>query len=144
MEHIVEQWRAKALEYFPDLRALIEEQTGPMDFWIELSYRLGRVYDQQPLDDAFIARVYAYAAWCFKQTSTGDVKSDPSSAVAVAFIEDIPLNKQVADDMHRWVSSETFDDCEALFRYCLSDKAYEKFATDFRRKKKEFSGTSLL
>ncbi len=140
----MEAWRDKACEYFPELRDLIKEQTVPMDLWIELYYKLVRAYDKQPLDEQWIGRLYEYAAWCLAQPDTGDAKTDPSSAAAFAFIEDLPRDQRIADDMYRWVSLETFDACEPLLRHSLSDESYKKLAANFRRKKKEFSGSPRL
>ena len=140
----MQDWRAKALEYFPDLRELIEQESGPMGLWIELYHTLLISYEKKPIDDERIGRIYDYAAWCFDQPETGSVETDPSSAVAVSFVEDIPLNQSISDDLHRWMSVESFDGFENLFRYHLSDEQYQKFATDFREKKRQFKGPSRL
>jgi len=39
---------------------------------------------------------------------------------------------------------ETFEGCENLLRYHLSDDEYQKFRDDFVRKKKDYSGPSRL
>jgi hypothetical protein len=115
-----------------------------MGLWIELYHVLLTAYDQQPIDEERIGKVYEYASWCFEQPDTGNVATDLSSAVAVSFIEDIPLNQRISDDLHRWVSAESFDGFENLFRYHLSNEEYQKFAADFHRKKKGFGGPSRL
>jgi hypothetical protein len=140
----MEDWRTKALECFPELHGLIEEQTAPMGLWIELYIKLVSAYDQQPIDEERIGKIYDYASWCFKQPGTADPKTDPSSAVAVGFIEDIPMDHRISDDLHRWMSAETFDGCENLFRYTLSDSEFERFAANFHSKKRNFNGPSRL
>lgn len=75
---------------------------------------------------------------------TDDAGTDLSSAVAVGFIENIPLDKLVSDDLSRWLSMETFADSESLFRYTLSDEDYRKFADEFIRKKKQYSCPSCV
>ena len=140
----LDEWRARALEYLPEFRSLIEEQTGPTDLWIELSHQLVKEYDRQPIDEERIGRVYDYAAWCAVEPDTGDPERDPSRAVAVGFLEDLPLNRRVADDLHRWISAEAFAGCEALFRCALSEQEYQRFAANFRRKRKQFSGPARL
>jgi len=129
---------------FPDLRELIEQESSPMSLWIELYHVLVIAYDQQPINDERIGKVYDYAAWCLKQPQTGNKETDAPSGAAVSFIEDIPLNQRISDDLYRWVSAETFDGCENLFRYLLSDEEYQGFAAEFHRKKKEFGGASPL
>jgi hypothetical protein len=140
----LEDWRAKALELFPDLADLIAEETAAMGLWIELYVMFVRTYDEVPLDEDFVGKVYEYAAWCFAQPSTGSAATDPSSAAAVGFIEDIPTNKRISEDLHRWMSVESFDGFENLFRYMLSDEEYEKFAAGFRERKKNFNGPTRL
>jgi hypothetical protein len=143
-EDHLEDWRAKALEIFPDLQDLVEEESGPIDLWIELHYRLVRAYDQQPINEDLIGRIYDYAAWCLAQPSTDVAETDPSSAAAVGLIENLPCDQNISNDLYRWMSTETFDGCEALFRYMISDDEYQLFAADFRRRKKGYDGPSRL
>ena len=141
----MENWRAKALERFPELQDLIEEQSGIITLWVELYNALEAAYDERPINEELIGKVYDYAAWCVNQPQDqGAGVEDPSSAAAVGLIESIPLNKHISDDLHRWLSVETFKGCEALFRYHLSDDEYRKFSDDFMSKKKQFSGPSRL
>lgn len=141
----MENWRAKALEDFPELQDRIEEQTGIVALWIELYKSLEAAYEEQPVNDKLIGKVYDYTAWCIEQPQDqGADIEDPSSAAAVGLIENIPLNKHVSDDLYRWLSVETFEGCETLFRYHLSEDEYRKFSDEFMRKKKEFAGPSRL
>ena len=144
----MENWQTKALEYFPELRETIEDQLGRgigiMGLWIELHTSLLAAYDAEPVDDEQIGRIYRYAAWCFSQPQIGTADTDPSSAAAVGLIEDLPLTQRVADDLHRWMSLESFEGCENLFRYHLDDEQYQKFAADFKRKKNSFTGISII
>jgi hypothetical protein len=136
-------WRVKALEHFPDLQELIEQASGPMGLWIELHGLFLNAYDE-PIDLERIGKVYDFARWCFEQPATGDVETDLSNAAAVAFVENIPLDKRVSDDLYRWMSAQSFDSFEELFRYHLSDEEYRRFAADFHQKKKQFDGPSRL
>ena len=140
----MEPWRAKAIQVFPELRELILAQTNPMSLWIELHLVLERVYDQIPVDEDQIRQIYDYASWCFEQPDTGDVETDTSTAAAVAFVEHIPLDERVSDDLYRWMSIQSFNRFEDLFRYHLSDEEYRRFAADFHQKKKQFAGQSRL
>jgi len=64
--------------------------------------------------------------------------------VAVCFIEHIPLHHRISDDMYRWISAESFEGFENLFRYHLSDEEFKKFSAEFRAKKKDFKGSPRL
>ena len=95
------------------------------------------------LDD-LVGRIYDYAAWCFQQSDTGNIETDLSNATAVGLIESLPLNRAVAQDLHRWLSIETFEGYERLFRHHLSEEEYRGFHGDFLAKKKDHSGASRL
>jgi len=140
----MEAWQSKALELFPELREKIEEQSAPMGLWIELTFALEHVYEEKPLNDERVGKFYDYAAWCFGQTQTDSAETDLGSAVAVCFIEHIPLHRGISDDAYRWMSAGSFHGFENLFRYHLSDEEYKKFATEFHAKKKHFKGTPRL
>ena len=49
--------------------------------------------------------------------------------MSVAFNEDIPLNQRISEDLYRWMSAETFNGCEPLFRYTLNDAEFQDFST---------------
>lgn len=78
------------------------------------------------------------------QPHTDDAETDISSATAVGFIENPPLDKRVLEDLHGWVSLEAFQGCESLFRYHLSDAEYGRFSVEFLAKKEQFKGQSRL
>jgi hypothetical protein len=139
----MENWRAKALQEFPELQEMIEEKSGIIALWIELYNLLEAAYEEQPFNDELIGKVYDYGAWCINQPQDPDAGiEDPSSAAAVGLIEDIPLNKHISEDLYRWLSVEAFEGFENLFRSHLSDEEYCKFSDEFRRKRKEFGGDS--
>lgn len=144
MGGILEEWRAKALECFPNLRELIEKQPNPMSLWIELAFTLEQVYEEKPVRDEEIGKFYDFAAWCFKQARTESAETDLSSCVAVCFIEHIPLHRRISDDLYRWMSAGSFHGFENLFRYHLSDEKFKKFSAEFHAKKKTFKGTPRL
>jgi hypothetical protein len=140
----VEDWQAKALEYFPELEYEINRnQGGATGLWGD-STMLSRVPIGNIRPEGLIRRIYDYAAWCFQQPTTGNAETDLSSATAVGLIESPPLDQQVSEDLYRWLSVETFDGCESLFRHHLSGKEYENFRSEFIRKKKEYLGPSRL
>lgn len=133
----MENWQAKAIQLLPEFRDLIEQKPSPVSLWIELFFRLQEAYDE--INDERIGRIYDYAAWCLKQPNTGNAETDVSSAAAVGLVETIPLDQRISDDLYRWMSAETFNGCESLFRYHLSDTEFQKFTDDFHRKQKEFN-----
>ncbi len=103
---------------------------------------LVHAYDRDPIDEDRIRKIYEYASWCFNQPETGDKDTDPSSGVAVSFIEDIPLSQRITEDLHRWMSAETFNDCEPLFRYVLNEEEFQNLSASFHKRRKEFSTSS--
>jgi hypothetical protein len=132
----MDYWLTKAIECLPELEDIVTEPepqriTGPMSLWIEIYLKLIDAYDVVPINEDLIRRIYDFADWCLKQPSTSEVETDVSTAVSVAFIEDLPLDERITEDLHRWVSIETFKGFENLFRYHLSDEEYQRFEKDF-------------
>lgn len=138
----MEDWRKKAMEMFPELLSTIEESNGPGALWIELYYELVKAYDDQPLNDIGIRKIYDYADWCLVQPQSDDMDlDDVSSSAAVGFVENLPLDKRISADLHRWMSAETFLGYENLFRYHLSEDEFKRFSAEFLRRRKLFIET---
>ena len=143
----MEYWVTKAAEFLPELEALItrvQPVSGPMGLWSDLYFELVKAYDVSPINEDLIRRIYAFAAWCLNRPKASDASTDASSAVAVAFIEDLPLDRRIWEDLHRWMSVETFKGLENLFRYHLSEAEYREFSSEFIRKKKLADSPSCI
>jgi hypothetical protein len=141
----MDNWRSKALKSFPELESQItRNQGGPLGLWSDLYAALTAAYRQTPINESLIRRVYEYAGWCFRQPEGGGVDGDLSNATAVGLIENLPLDQRVSDDLHRWMSVETFEGCERLFRYHLTETEYGKWHDAFVRKKKGVADPSLI
>jgi len=84
------QWRAKALELFPDLRLKIQDSETIGAFWIELSSLIHHFYrdsgerglGNQP---TLIRNICLYAVWC-KNSESHNVRE----ATLIEFYEQIP------------------------------------------------------
>ena len=130
----MEYWLTKAIECLPELEDLITEPrriTVATSLWTEIYLKLIDAYEVVPLNEDLIGRIFDYANWCLKQPPTSDLETDVSNAVAIAFIEDLPLDKRIIEDLHRWMSIESFKGFEHLFRYHLSDEGYRQFENEF-------------
>lgn len=141
------EWLPKALGMFPELQGelfLHHNQDSPSALWIDLFSLLHFAYTEDPQNDDLIGRIYSYAAWCFEQPDTENAETDLSSATAIGLIETIPLDQKISDDLYRWMTVEAFDGFESLFRYHLADEAFCAFRAEFVRKKKSYSGPSIL
>jgi hypothetical protein len=135
----MEYWLTKALECLPELEDQFtapQSITGATSLWIEIWLKLVEAYDVTPVKEDLIRRIYGFAAWCLNQPSTTDIETDVGSAVAIGFIENIPLEKRVSEDLHRWMSMESLKGFEHLFRYHLSNEDYRRFVEDFRSRKR--------
>jgi len=133
----MDEWLRQALKTFPELQNEIKRtQGGIHSLWADLFSEMVAAYQETPANEDFVRRVYEYAAWCFRQPQTSDAETDLASATAVGFLENLPLDQQVFDDLHRWLSLETFEGCKRLFCYHLH--------SDFIRKKKGVTQPSAL
>jgi hypothetical protein len=137
----LENWLAKAQNSFPELQGFLFEHQfhdTPMALWIDLFDLLQIAYEEQPVNDNLIGRIYDYAAWCFEQPDADSAETNLSSAAAFGLIEDIPLEKRTMDDLYRWMSIESFLGFENLFRYHLdTEDSYRKFHDEFHGKEEE-------
>ena len=140
-------WLTKAAEMFPELEDLLTDSghlSTPMAFCSELYFKLLDAYDERPVNDRSIGRIYEFIAWCLQQPSADSVETDLPSAASVGFIEDLPVDKRVANDLHRWMSVETFRGMENLFRYHLSEDEFRTFVDQFLERKKHFNAPSQI
>jgi hypothetical protein len=141
----MDEWQSKALKTFPELQNQItRDQGGLHGLWADLFSAMVAAYRATPVNDDFIRRLYEYAAWCIRQPQTGDAETDLSNATAVGLLENLPLDQQVFGDLHRWLSVETFEGCKTLFLYHLSEEEYSRLHSDFIRKKKGVTQSSVL
>jgi hypothetical protein len=144
----LENWLIKAQELFPELQSFLlvdHFHETPMALWIDLDYLLHTAYEELPVNDDLIGRIYDYASWCLDQPDTQGSKTDLSGTIAFCLIESITFEKQASDDLYRWMSSESFLGFEDLFRYRLdTEAAYCKFRDEFMEKKRSYSGPSRI
>jgi hypothetical protein len=141
----LENWLSKAVDTFPELADQFERaDLHPMSFWIELRLALDKAYQCNPINEDLIGRIYGYASWCFDQPETDSAETDLGTAVVVCLIEHLPETQAVAADLYRWMSTETFEGFESVFRYHFSEEQYLTFRDDFMRKKRTYSGPSRL
>jgi hypothetical protein len=116
-----------------------------MALWIDLDYLLHTAYEELPVNDDLIGRVYDYASWCLDQPDTRGSETDLSGTIAFCLIESITFEKQASADLYRWMSVESFLGFENLFRYRLdTEAAYCKFRDGFMEKKRSYSGPSRI
>jgi hypothetical protein len=144
----LENWLVKAQELFPELQSFLfvdHFHDTPMALWIDLDYLLHTAYEELPVNDDLIGRIYDYASWCLDQPDTRGSETDLSGTIAFCLIESITFEKQASADLYRWMSVESFLGFENLFRYRLdTEAAYCKFRDGFMEKKRSYSGPSRI
>jgi hypothetical protein len=123
-------WKRKAIEFLPELKNVIETHPNPMSLWIELHQQLISHYLLEPRDD-FISRFYQYARWCFFEAKNPDL----ANAVACAFYEHISTDKNLRDDLHRWLSRPDFSALSEAFRHLLQPDEFAEFEKNFLARK---------
>lgn len=102
----MEDWLDKAWRMFSEFASEFEtmlemSDLSPSGIWIVLSPALTIAYDEEPINEDLIRRIYEYAAWCLGQPQTDSSETDVSSAAAVGLIEDIPLCSKAKNDLYR-------------------------------------------
>jgi hypothetical protein len=124
----VSAWRRKAIELLPEKRVVVEHADSPMALWIELTMAAVRAFEARPIGEKTLRSIFSYARYCW-ESPDGDV----STAVVIAFFEDIVTSRAARADLHRWISQEEFDGLHEPFRYHLSQEEFDEFAEVFRK-----------
>ena len=127
------RWRAEALKRLPELRKSIDSANEIMVFWIEARIAFQRAYEQSPQDESLIARIYSFADWCANARRGPDAGHDPSTAIVVAFYEDIPTIPAARDDMPRWFTFAEIAESKAIFSYHLSEIDFQGLLAHMQR-----------
>lgn len=113
------------MNLLPELQSEIEEAERPMALWTEIIFYFDEAYEE-PRNDDFIRRVYAYAAWGLEQDVGETADEHLPTCIAICFWEHIPTYKPARNDMPRWFSFEEVIANEHWFRASLSDEEFEE------------------
>src|SRR6266849_7797744 len=132
------QWRAKALELFPDMRPTIEAAESIGMLWIELASRFHDYY--RSLDDQggkespeLIRAICLYAIWCTRSKS-----SATQQAAWIEFYEYLPqyaseckpsIYKKIVEDLVANIGLAEIEMSPALGAYMKPDQR-ERFMHD--------------
>jgi len=83
----MDDWRAKALQLFPNMHSEIRSAESVGTFWIELASRFHRHYDNASGKGSpkLIRAIYLYAIWCTRSKSP-----DTQQAAWIEFYENLP------------------------------------------------------
>jgi hypothetical protein len=133
------RWRSAAIERLPELRGIIASAENIMSLWIELKMVFQDAY-RDPRNDDLIERIYSYADWCWDAPRHKDAGRDPSTAVTVAFFEDIPRIPAAREDMPRWFTFEEVAANKELFLYSIGEAKFKSLLADMQKKRHLYLG----
>ena len=125
-------WQTKAVECFPELRALIEETDSPMMLWTEFNALLAGEYSKE-VDDRVIARFYGFARWCYFDSGDRALQK----AVGCGFYEHILHTKSVREDAYRWISATDFSALKPEFLGFAQQYEVDSFEKEFTAAQKK-------
>jgi hypothetical protein len=137
MGHAMAKWRAKALEFLPELRSKIIESDSVMEFWIALRMDFEDAY-RDPRNESLIERTYAFADWCIAAPRNPDASRDPPTSVMVCFYEHIPQGTASRADMPRWFTFDEVRLSKSVFSYMIGEEAYEALLDYMKRNQKRY------
>jgi hypothetical protein len=126
---VMSAWRRKAIELIPFKKAVVEQTASPMALWIELSMAAEQAFRARPADEPTLRAIFAYARYCWASADP-----DVTTAVVLAFFENIVRSEAVRADLHRWLSQAEFDGLREPFQYHLSPEAFTAFADEFKKR----------
>jgi hypothetical protein len=138
---MMSQWRAKALELFPDMRSTIEAAESVGALWIELAVRFQRYYSsldgpEQQESHELIRAICLYAIWCARSDS-----STAREAAWIEFYENVPryafrckadTYKKIIEDLVANVGLAEIEKFPAFGAYMKPDQL-KKFMGDVRQ-----------
>jgi hypothetical protein len=120
MAQDVETWRAKLIGSFPDLRPEFDDpETTIYGAFIELSAKCQNAHDRD--DDAVLATIYDFAAWCSRQK-----EKDLWNAAGVSFYEHIIDHPKALRDFPHWVPPDVFHQVSTLLQWRMGDDEFSK------------------
>lgn len=145
------EWRAKALELFPNLTSEIQSSTNPASLWIELVCRFQRLYEPEINSAArtsrdFIRAICLYAVWCARSTSP-----EAQQAAWISFYEDVPYlamrrksltYNRIVKDLVENMGIEEIERSASAIGGRLSPSQLRKFLADARQTEFERSKRS--
>ena len=127
----MDEWKRVALEKFPHLRELIEEDKTTTDLWIDLLWNLEDAYKEIPVNGKFIDAVYDYASWSLVESNDDDVQS----SALIHFYENLPRFNEIArNDIPNRMSRENFLGMKEIYKYSLSEEEHAAFMKEMLEK----------
>jgi hypothetical protein len=127
------KWRKKAIEFLPDYKNEIERMKNPMALWIEMSIIFDKAFISTNKRE--ISNILRFASWC-KSEKSGVLPNDTSTAVIVAFYEDLPCNKIYWQYFKKWFTPKEFEELLPYFDYHLEENEIEELKKVYCHKKK--------
>jgi len=135
------QWRAKALELFPDMRPTIEAAESAGGLWIELAGRFKRYYSsldgqEQKQSPNLIRAICLYAIWCTRSDS-----STTREAAWIEFYEHVPryafrckapTYKRIIEDLVANIGLAEIEKSSSTFGTYMKPDQLKKFMADAR------------
>ncbi len=90
-----------------------------MSLWMELRLRFDELMKKG--DSGPVNQILRFAAWCISPES-GRLPNDTSTAVAVAFYEHLPQNRDYWRYFPQWFPKREFNELLAVFGYHLNQQ----------------------
>lgn len=142
----MDDWRAKALQLFPDMHSEIQSAESVGTLWIELASRFHRCYGKASSETleqppTFIRAICLYAIWC-----TGSGCPDTQQAAWIEFYEDVPryalqckptVYKAILKDLVANMGIEEIEKSAGTIGAYLKPGQIERFLADARQANQE-------
>lgn len=124
-------WRAKALEYLPQLKESILASKDRQSLWREVEREFHAAVDSD--DPTRASGCLRYAAWTLHPTPQARTVADVSEAAARFLYAR-------ADDLHRWLDRYDFMTAQKGLRFHLGVQKYSEFEARFLEKTARYPG----
>ena len=122
-------WKAKALEYLPNLKEQILAARDRQSVWREVEREFHAAVKR--VDRAGIIGCLRYAAWTLHPTPQAKTVADVSESAARFLYEQ-------SKDLHRWMGRYDFMFAQKGLRFHLGDQKYSEFEARFLEKTRAY------
>ena len=103
-----------------------------MEFWSKLRKAFEKAYPA-PRNESLIEHIYGFAGWCMTAPRNKDAAHDPSTAVAICFLEDIPEMEDARLDMPRWFTLGEILEKKSILSGNIGEVSFSELVEYFRQ-----------
>lgn len=135
------KWRKAALEKIPSRKDVITDSDVDSIgmFWVELDVVFHEAYNPKLKNEKLIEEIWNYAEWCLKESNDADIQT----VVITHFYEDLLNNKEVREELPKYLSKDDFLSLKEVFLYHNSEEKLAEYTKEYLNNWDKYSKARL-